>query len=103
MQNVDMVLKNGRIITMDKELRILRDGALAIHNGKICGVGKTKEIEEKFSTEKIINLRGALLHPGFINAHHHPGVQIIRNWIPDHYGKMDVFRSITNNNSNKQY
>ena len=68
---VSLLIKNGLIITVDKNRRIIKDGAIAIDNNKIVDVGKTDAIEKKYSAEKIIDAKGNIVMPGLINTHVH--------------------------------
>ncbi|MBI2371062.1 MAG: hypothetical protein HYV08_12650 [Deltaproteobacteria bacterium] len=47
------------LITVDRERRILTDGALAIQGDRIVAVGKTRDLEaEHSSARRIIDARG---------------------------------------------
>lgn len=66
----DLVLYNGKLITMDPAT----DGATAlhVHNGKISLVGRTEDVlplADNAATK--IDLQGAVLLPGFNDAHIH--------------------------------
>jgi len=70
---VDILIKNGAyVITMDRERRIIRDGAVAVDKGKIVGVGKTKEIEETYKVDTVIDAKDKVVMPGIIDGHAHP-------------------------------
>ena len=51
------------------ELGILKDGALAIKDGKIVFVGKSNEAN--FSAKKIIDTKDKVVMPGFVDCHTH--------------------------------
>ena len=66
------LLKNGIIVTVNKEREILYDGAIAIEGNKIADIGESRELEEKYKdAEKITDLGGKVLFPGFVNTHNH--------------------------------
>lgn len=67
----DMVLLNGKIITVDREDSIVE--AVAIYDNKILAVGKTAEIKSLVgdSTE-VVDLDGKTVMPGIIDSHTHP-------------------------------
>ncbi|MGB9863118.1 MAG: amidohydrolase [Candidatus Saccharicenans sp.] len=66
----ELVFLNGKIKTMD-EHRPLAE-ALAITQNRILRVGATEEIKTLIGPEtKVIDLKGKLVLPGFIDAHTH--------------------------------
>ncbi len=82
--DAEIVLRHGHIITMDPERRILLDGSIAIGNGRILGIGPDDEIPVSESS-MVRDLKGALVHPGFIDAHVHVNSQeLIRGFAPKH-------------------
>jgi len=52
-------------------LKIIKDAALAIKNGKIIAVGKTTKIKTKFKAIQTIDARGKTVIPGFVDSHTH--------------------------------
>lgn len=66
-----MILKNGRIITQDKNRPYIENGAVVIKNNKIVAVDTTENILNRYCDEKIIDVDGQIIMPGFINTHHH--------------------------------
>ena len=54
-----------------RELGIIRNGSLAVKDGKIVAVGKTTEVTKVFKAENIINANGKTVLPGFVDAHTH--------------------------------
>jgi len=53
------------------DLGIIRNGALAIKNGKIVAVGKTPEVAKVFRAETILSANGKTVLPGFVDPHTH--------------------------------
>lgn len=66
-----MILKNGRVITQDKDRPHIEDGAVVIEGNKIIAVDTTENILAKYKEEDIIDVDGKVIMPGFINTHHH--------------------------------
>lgn len=57
------------------DLGIIEDGAVAVSEGKILAVGKTKEVLEQFKVDnktEIINAKEKVVLPGFVDCHTHP-------------------------------
>ena len=66
----DMVLINGKIITVDARDSIVE--AVAIRNGKIVAVGSTSDIQPLITnTTTVIDLHGRTATPGLIDSHGH--------------------------------
>ena len=67
----DMVLLNGKIITVDPDDSIVE--AVAVLGNKIVAVGSNDEVKEFTGPEtKVINLGGKTAMPGIIDSHTHP-------------------------------
>lgn len=66
----DVVLRGGKVVTMDGERRIAQ--AVAVRGGRIAFVGSDAEAARRIgSGTKVIELGGRMLMPGFIDAHLH--------------------------------
>ena len=53
------------------ELAIIRDGGMLIHDAKIDSVGPSDEIQRKSRGAQIVDARGRVVLPGFVDAHTH--------------------------------
>jgi len=53
-------------------LERIPDGALAVRDGRIVGVGPTAEIAGAFTAPATLSAAGAVVLPGFVDAHTHP-------------------------------
>lgn len=80
----NILIKNGLIVTLDSQRRIITDGAIAVSGNKITEVGKSKELAKKYQAEKVIDASNKLVLPGFINCHVHVTQQISKGFVPDH-------------------
>ena len=67
----DILIHNGQILTMDSDRRIYRPGAVAIAGSRIVGVGTDAELRHRFDGRETMDAKGAIVHPGFIDAHNH--------------------------------
>lgn len=75
---VELALTHGTIVTMNENREVIRDGAVAIEGNRIVDVGKSEEIEDKYSIDKEIDCEDKLVLPGFIDSHVHLGQALIR-------------------------
>lgn len=54
-----------------RDLGVIRDGALAIHEGKIVAAGKTLDVTKAFRGEFVLSAKGRTVLPGFVDPHTH--------------------------------
>ncbi len=81
---VDMLIKNAKyVVTMDAGRRIIRGGAVALDGTKIVDVGKSVDLERKYSAETVIDAKDKVVLPGFVNVHTHAGSAINRGVCDD--------------------
>ncbi len=74
----DLVLLNGKIVTMDKAFSIRQ--ALAVRDGKFLAVGSDGEIRGFVGpATKVIDLKGRTVLPGLIDSHIH-AIRAGRTW-----------------------
>lgn len=67
-QPADLVLTNGRIVTLDTSRPEAQ--AMAVRGGRVVALGSNEEMA-RYSAARIIDLKGALAIPGFIEGHGH--------------------------------
>ncbi|MHA1861338.1 MAG: amidohydrolase family protein, partial [Candidatus Ranarchaeia archaeon] len=85
----DILLYNGFIITMNPRREIIRDGAVAIENGKIVAIGKTVDVKHDYPhAEHEIDASNHAVLPGFINTHAH-NFQVLLKSLGDDMKLMD--------------
>src|SRR6516164_6985263 len=63
--------KRPRVGRELSELGIIRDGGMLIRDGKIEKVGPSDEIEKNLGDAEIVDARGRVVMPGFVDAHTH--------------------------------
>ncbi|MEA2089489.1 MAG: imidazolonepropionase, partial [Thermoproteota archaeon] len=63
--------KNPAVGKHMKNLGIILNGGVAIHEGKIVAVDKTQKIKSRFQSENTVDARGKLVTPGFVDSHTH--------------------------------
>ncbi len=83
MKDVDILIKNGTILTMNKDRDIIEDGFLTIKHGKIVDIGKSIQQNNDVRAKKVIDARNHLLMPGFINTHTHSAMSYFRGIADD--------------------
>jgi imidazolonepropionase len=53
------------------ELGIVKDGCLAVKEGRVVAVGKTSEVTRVYRGEEVVSAHGKTVLPGFVDAHTH--------------------------------
>nr|CAB3462047.1 unnamed protein product [Digitaria exilis] len=81
---VDTILRNAVVVTMDGELRVLRDGAIAVAGDRIAAVGPSADVVAAFPrAAQTLDLGGRIVLPGFVNTHVHTSQQLARGIADD--------------------
>jgi len=83
MKNVDLILRNAIIITMDSDFHQYEPGAIAISGNTIQGIGLENDILNEFLSEKTIDCNNKVLMPGLVNAHTHVPMTLLRGLADD--------------------
>src|SRR3990172_9268364 len=66
-----MLIINAKLITWEKENRILEDHAILIEGDRIKDTGVSKSLVEKYPNEERLDAQGQYVMPGNICAHTH--------------------------------
>jgi predicted amidohydrolase YtcJ len=69
MMRVDTLFRNARILTMDPARP--RASALAVMDERIVAVGESDDLARHLSAERVVELAGRTVVPGFHDAHNH--------------------------------
>ena len=77
-QSVDLIVSGGIVVTMDSARAIHQDGSVAVRGDSIVAVGPRAEIEARYQSAQVIDARGHLVLPGFINGHTHVPMTLFR-------------------------
>jgi len=67
--NIDLLLKNGYIITMDPERRILTNASVAIKGTEIVDIWNSNELDDNYTAKDVIDCTGKVIMPGLVNLH----------------------------------
>src|SRR5215211_5496379 len=75
---VDTILTNGFVITMDNEFTLYPRGAVAISGDSILAVGHAADIAARYHAAEVVDCSGCAIMPGLINAHTHVPMTLLR-------------------------
>jgi 5-methylthioadenosine/S-adenosylhomocysteine deaminase len=82
-QQVDTLLINALVLTMDQDFRQYHPGAVALKGDSIAAVGLEEEIKRDYSAQETVDCSGKVLMPGLINAHTHVPMTLLRGLADD--------------------
>jgi predicted amidohydrolase YtcJ len=68
-EEIDLIIHNANIYTVDDQFG--QAEAFAVNDGKFVALGNSEDILEKYSALEVLDLHGAQVYPGFIDAHAH--------------------------------
>ncbi|MCX2477115.1 amidohydrolase [Pedobacter sp. MC2016-05] len=68
-EQADLIIYNAIIYTVNDQFEKVE--AFAVKDGKILGLGSSKEIQSKYEAKEEVNADGKSVYPGFIDAHAH--------------------------------
>jgi hypothetical protein len=77
-QEVDLIVSGGIVVTMDGVRTIYRDGSVAVKGDAIVAAGPRGDIESRYMAAHMIDARGRLVLPGFVNGHTHVPMTLFR-------------------------
>lgn len=83
MISVDTILCADYVLTMNKDMEVIRNGAAAVKNGMIEAVGTAADILGTYESSRIIAGTGRAILPGLINTHTHAAMVYFRGLADD--------------------
>jgi cytosine/adenosine deaminase-related metal-dependent hydrolase len=73
----ELVITNGIILTMNKSDQVIESGYVVINDSKIADIGPMSRFRKPDSS-KVIDAKGKLVMPGFVNVHSHVADILLR-------------------------
>ncbi len=71
MEEVDLLIEHGYIITMDDLGTQIRSGSIAVRRGIILAIGPDDRLHGRYNPSRRIDASGKYVFPGLINTHAH--------------------------------
>jgi 5-methylthioadenosine/S-adenosylhomocysteine deaminase len=103
-RKADFIVVDGILLTLSPKMEVVPQGAIAISEGRIAGLGPKDNITGLFEAPKTLNAGGGLVMPGLVNGHNHAAMTCFRGMADDlplmewltkyifpspHYGLLD--------------
>jgi 5-methylthioadenosine/S-adenosylhomocysteine deaminase len=82
-EKVDFLFTGGTVVVMDDNRSLLENGGVAVRGDKIIGVGPAEELAGRYEAGEVIDFTGKAIMPGFINAHTHVPMTLLRGLADD--------------------
>jgi 5-methylthioadenosine/S-adenosylhomocysteine deaminase len=83
LQQVDLIVYNAIVVTMDATARVLPRGAVAITGREITAVEPAEAIASRYTAKETIDAGGQIVMPGLINTHTHAPMVLYRGLADD--------------------
>jgi 5-methylthioadenosine/S-adenosylhomocysteine deaminase len=83
LMDIDYLLTNAIVLTMDEKFHEYEPGAVAIQGSKIIDVGSSEQLESTYTAVHVIDCGGKVLLPGLINTHTHAPMTLMRGLAND--------------------
>jgi 5-methylthioadenosine/S-adenosylhomocysteine deaminase len=87
-QPVDLIVYGDHVVTMDPDMTVIENGAVAIEDGVILAVGSAASIGETFTSDQKLHGDNRIVMPGLINGHSHAAMTLLRG-VADDLALMD--------------
>jgi 5-methylthioadenosine/S-adenosylhomocysteine deaminase len=83
-QSIDTLITHTLAVTMNPCREVIADGAVAIRGREIVAVGKTTDLQARFTSREELDGSRFVTCPGMVNCHIHiTGEPITRGFVPD--------------------
>src|SRR5258705_9441041 len=78
-----ILIEHAVVVTLDPARRVLRDGSVLVDGPRIVQVDISDAVRAPRPPERVIDGRGRLVLPGFVDTHVHLSEHLSRGLIPD--------------------
>ncbi|MCF8069077.1 MAG: amidohydrolase [Desulfobacterales bacterium] len=82
MNKVELLITNGIVMTMDPDLAVIQNGAVAVTGDQITAVDEVTSFSG-WAVDKTIDAGGGIIMPGLINTHTHAAMTCFRGLADD--------------------
>ena len=82
-RQVDLIVYNAVVVTMDAAARVLPRGAVAIEGNAVVAVDVAETIASAYSAKETLDADGQIVMPGLVNTHGHAPMVLFRGLADD--------------------
>ncbi len=83
MEQVDVILTGGTVVTMNAQMDVIFDGAVAVRGTEIVAVATAEAISAAYEAAEVVSCSGKYVLPGLVNAHTHVPMTLLRGLADD--------------------
>jgi 5-methylthioadenosine/S-adenosylhomocysteine deaminase len=83
-RHVDLIVRNGAVVTMNRDHQIVERGFIAIADGRIVDIGSEAALAQRYTADKVIDAASRVVMPGLINLHTHSSMILLRGVADDY-------------------
>ncbi|MEQ1763555.1 MAG: amidohydrolase, partial [Pyrinomonadaceae bacterium] len=80
---MDVAIVGGTVVTMDKDRRVIENGAIVVRGPEIVFVGRRIDMPARMLFVRTIDATGKVVIPGLINTHTHVPMSLFRGIADD--------------------
>ncbi len=77
---MNTLIRNGLVLTMDGADTTYQRGAVAVSGGQIVYLGDESGLPQAFAADRVLDASGSIVMPGFVNAHTHLAMTLLRGY-----------------------
>jgi 5-methylthioadenosine/S-adenosylhomocysteine deaminase len=88
-KQVDLLLKDAIVVTVNTDFDLYSDGAVAIRGDSIVDAGRATDILQEYQAAETVSCQGRAIVPGLVNAHTHAPMTLLRGLADDR--RLDVW------------
>jgi 5-methylthioadenosine/S-adenosylhomocysteine deaminase len=85
---IDLIVTADFVVTMDSAGTIIENGAIAIDDGVIIGIGTVGDIQSRYAAVETLAGERRVAMPGLVNGHSHAAMTLLRG-VADDLALMD--------------
>jgi 5-methylthioadenosine/S-adenosylhomocysteine deaminase len=78
LQDIDLLITHGTVITVDADRRVIEDGAVAVRADRIVDVGPSDALQARYRANKTLDATRKAVLPGLIDSHAHAGHGLLK-------------------------
>jgi len=85
---IDLIVPGAWLVTMDRDLTVIENGAVAVDDGIIIDIGPAADIESRYTARETLPQVHRVVMPGLVNGHQHAAMTLLRG-VADDLALMD--------------